>query len=137
VGDLRIVEHAQKRATLWRRVGAVQGALAVAMGAFGAHALADRLSARMLQVFETGARYHLVHAIALLSCSILLSLGYLRAQIAAALFAVGISIFSGSLYALALTDIKLFGAVTPIGGMTLIAGWLALLWVRRPHHSSV
>lgn len=105
------------------RIAAVLGFLAVALGAFGAHGLNATLVANGTKAtWETGAHYHLVHA------AVLLVLAW-RAPLpraAFALFAAGIVIFSGSLYALALTNLKALGAVTPVGGVCLLAGWLAL-----------
>jgi uncharacterized membrane protein YgdD (TMEM256/DUF423 family) len=107
--------------------GALSGVVAVALGAFAAHALRARLEPAMLEVFETAARYQLVHAVALLAVAALLARGGSRAFSAgAALFAAGTVLFAGSLYALALTGVRAWGAVTPLGGACLIAGWLAI-----------
>ena len=89
-------------------LGALSALLAVAAGAFGAHALRARLVPDMQTVFETGARYHMYHALAL--------------------FVAGTVLFSGSLYLLALTGQRWLGAITPLGGLALIAGWAALAW---------
>lgn len=108
-------------------VAAVSGLLAVVAGAFGSHALRDRLDAGMLAVFETGVRYHLVHALAILAAAWALDrTGRGLAGTAGWLFVAGTVLFSGSLYALALTGIRLFGLVTPLGGLAFIAGWLVL-----------
>jgi uncharacterized membrane protein YgdD (TMEM256/DUF423 family) len=109
------------------RVGAISGFLAVLAGAFGAHALRAQLSPEMLQAFETGARYQMFHALALLSIG--MAAGReprpgLRA--AGWLFSIGTLLFSGSLYALALSGVRAFGAVTPLGGVCFLIGWLAL-----------
>ena len=108
-------------------VGSVSGLLAVAAGAFGAHALKSRLTADMLAVFETGARYQMYHALALLACAWAAAKwpGPLPTA-AACLFVCGTILFSGSLYALSLTGARGFGAVTPIGGLALLAGWACL-----------
>jgi len=99
--------------------------LAVGRGAFGAHALKARLSPEMLAIFETGVKYQVYHALALLL------LAALRGPSKAAwCFTAGIVIFSGSLYILALTGIRKFGAITPIGGVLFLAGWLILLFSR-------
>jgi uncharacterized membrane protein YgdD (TMEM256/DUF423 family) len=110
-------------------VAAVLGGLSVAAGAFASHALRAKISERSLEIFEVGARYQMYHALALLIVALLLS----RAQspppalIASGwLFIIGIAIFSGSLYALSLTDVKSLGAITPLGGAAFIAGWGAL-----------
>lgn len=115
------------------RAFAVAGALlafgAVAAGAFGAHALRTRLSADSMGVFETAVRYHLVHALALFAVAWASSLWPGRAaRISGWLLITGIVLFSGSLYVLALTGQRAFGAVTPFGGLSLLAGWLALAW---------
>lgn len=113
----------------WVAFGAVNGALAVAAGAFAAHGLKARLAPDMLAVFDTAARYHLIHALAL--CLAALAAERLHpamAKAAATLFAAGIVLFSGSLYLLALTGVRGLGFVTPAGGVALIAGWLALAW---------
>jgi uncharacterized membrane protein YgdD (TMEM256/DUF423 family) len=116
----------------WIALGALNAAIAVAAGAFAAHGLRDRLAARALDVFETGARYQMYHAIALVLAGLVASYasgGAARgAVIAGWLFQAGIVLFSGSLYALALTDVGALGAVTPLGGLAFLAGWLWLAW---------
>lgn len=113
----------------WLLVAAVNGLLAVAAGAFAAHALQDRLDARALQVFETGARYQMYHALAIgLAAFAMPDAAARPAQIAAALFLAGIVLFSGSLYLLALTGVRWLGAVTPFGGAAFLLGWMALAW---------
>jgi uncharacterized membrane protein YgdD (TMEM256/DUF423 family) len=112
---------------------AVAGALfafaAVAAGAFGAHALRAHLGADMLAIFETGVRYHLVHALALFAVAWASTQWPGRAPtVSGWLFVAGIVLFSGSLYLLALTGQRSLGAVTPVGGLCLLAGWLALAW---------
>jgi uncharacterized membrane protein YgdD (TMEM256/DUF423 family) len=110
-------------------VGAVLGAIGVAAGAFGAHGLRSRVAPEMLAVFETGVRYHLVHALALLATA-WAAARWPGAAVTAAgwLFLAGILVFSGSLYLLVLTGIRALGAVTPVGGVALIAGWVMLAW---------
>jgi uncharacterized membrane protein YgdD (TMEM256/DUF423 family) len=108
-------------------LGAISGFVAVAAGAFGAHALRDRLSAEHLAVFETAARYQMYHALALLAVALLLPLRPLGTlQWAGWLFVVGTALFSGSLYALALTGTRWLGAITPLGGIAFLAGWICL-----------
>jgi uncharacterized membrane protein YgdD (TMEM256/DUF423 family) len=110
-------------------VGAVLGALGVAAGAFGAHGLKGRLTPEMLAVFETGVRYHLIHALALLAVAWAVTRWSSRAiGVAGWLFVVGIVLFSGSVYVLTLSGIRGFGAITPIGGVAFIVGWLCLAW---------
>lgn len=109
-------------------IGALLGFVGVALGAFGAHFLKDRLSTDMLAVFETGVRYHLIHAVALLATATLADrVGERLLAAAGWLFTSGIVLFSGSLYVLALTGITTFGAVTPLGGVAFLAGWACLL----------
>ncbi len=112
----------------WLRLGAMLGGLAVAAGAFGAHGLKDRMDARALEVFETAAKYQMYHALALLAVGLLALMGRTGASLSFAgwSFLIGTLIFSGTLYALALTGIRWLGAITPIGGVFLILGWLAL-----------
>ena len=106
----------------WLGIAAINGALAVMAGAFAAHGLKARLSADALAVFETGARYHMYHALAMALA------GLVAARRAAIAFLAGIVLFSGSLYLLALTGVTLLGAVTPVGGLCFIAGWALLAW---------
>ncbi|MBD2139411.1 DUF423 domain-containing protein [Anabaena sp. FACHB-1237] len=110
-------------------IGAIFAGLSVAAGAFGAHALREKISERMLEIFDTGARYQMYHALALLLIAILMIILKNSSNtlvISGWLFIIGIVIFSGSLYALSLTNIKILGAITPIGGVALIAGWIFL-----------
>jgi uncharacterized membrane protein YgdD (TMEM256/DUF423 family) len=110
-------------------LGAVLAALGVAAGAFGAHALRARLSPEMLGVFETGVRYHLIHALGLLAVAWAAMRWPGTATNAAGwLFVAGTALFSGSLYALTLSGIRALGAITPLGGVAFIAGWLTLAW---------
>lgn len=108
-------------------VGALMGGVGVGLGAFGAHALKSRLSSDMLAVFETGVRYQMYHALALLAVGVLLTRAEGRAVVVAGWsFTTGILLFSGSLYALALTGVTTLGAITPLGGVAFLIGWLAL-----------
>jgi uncharacterized membrane protein YgdD (TMEM256/DUF423 family) len=108
-------------------IAALAGFTGVTLGAFGAHALRARLSADMLSVFETGVRYHLIHAVALLAVAALMDRLNARLITAAGwLFLTGIVLFSGSLYLLALTGVTILGAVTPLGGVAFLAGWACL-----------
>ena len=109
-------------------VGALAGFVAVAFGAFGAHALRGRLTPEMLAAFETGVRYEMYHAFAILAVAVMMArLGGWLFATAGWLFTAGIVLFSGSLYVLALTGATAFGAVTPIGGLLLLAGWACLI----------
>lgn len=108
-------------------LGGVLGALGVAFGAFGAHALRGTLSPADLATFETATRYHLLHAVALVGVGLWLDRETNpRLAWAARLFTAGILIFSGSLYLLVTLDQRWLGAVTPIGGVALISGWLLI-----------
>ena len=108
-------------------LGAASAATAVAAGAFGAHALRSRLSAEYLAVFETAARYQMYHALGLFAVAWALSRwpGQLAVW-AGWLFVGGTLLFSGSLYLLALTGLRWLGAVTPLGGVAFLAGWVCL-----------
>ena len=110
-------------------IGSILGGLGVALGAFGAHALRDQLSARQLEVFETGVRYQMYHSLALLALAWAIDRWPLRKlQTTAVLLVVGTIVFSGSLQLLAVTDVRWLGAVTPLGGITLILGWGLASW---------
>ena len=110
--------------------GAVSGGLAVVFGAFGAHALAERLTDEQLSWWDTGVRYQAWHALALLAVGVLGRMGVGTGP-SGWLFAGGTLIFSGTLYAMALGGPRWFGAITPIGGLLLIAGWATLAWSAR------
>lgn len=110
-------------------LGALSAGISVAAGAFGAHALKARLSPDLLAIFETGARYEMYHALGLVAAAWAASRGPAAAGAAAWagwLFVAGTVLFSGSLYALALTGVRALGAVTPLGGVAFLAGWIAL-----------
>jgi uncharacterized membrane protein YgdD (TMEM256/DUF423 family) len=116
----------ERRSTmrLWLTLGALSAFLSVAAGAFGAHALRTRLTPEMLVVFETGARYQMYHSLGLIL------LGLLAQQRPSSLLdaagwalTAGIVLFSGSLYALALSGLRVLGAITPLGGLGLLVGW--------------
>jgi uncharacterized membrane protein YgdD (TMEM256/DUF423 family) len=129
-------ETHEARAARWGAVGALSACLAVLAGAFGAHAMRSRLSPDLLAVFETAARYQMFHALALIAVAWVLERGPHPALTRAAwLFSAGTALFSGSLYALSLTGVRALGAVTPVGGLCFLSGWLSLawgLWRRRP-----
>lgn len=108
-------------------VGAVSAFVAVAAGAFGAHSLKNSLSQEMLVIFETAARYQMYHAFALIATAWALSRFPSQVVTTAGwLFVVGTILFSGSLYALSLTETRWLGAITPLGGLAFLAGWLCL-----------
>jgi uncharacterized membrane protein YgdD (TMEM256/DUF423 family) len=114
------------------RLGALSGLLAVAAGAFGAHALRTRLSPELLAVFETGARYQMYHAFALIAVA-WAATRWPGALVnwSGWLFVAGTLLFSGSLYALALSGVRWLGAITPFGGAAFLAGWLCLALAAR------
>ncbi len=119
---------------LFFSAGAISAFLAVGAGAFGAHALRARLDPAMLAIFETGARYKMYHALGLMAVAWAVTRwpGPWAGR-AGWLFIVGTVVFSGSLYALALTGIRWLGAITPLGGLAFLAGWLCLaLAARQP-----
>ncbi|MGQ0509444.1 MAG: DUF423 domain-containing protein [Betaproteobacteria bacterium] len=114
---------------LFFALGCVSGFLAVGLGAFGAHALKARLSPELLATFETGVRYQMYHALALLAVGWACTRWPGTAVNASGwLFVAGTVIFSGSLYILSLTGVRWLGAITPIGGAAFLAGWLCLAW---------
>lgn len=107
--------------------GAINAAVAVGAGAFAAHGLRERLTARSLEIFETGARYHMYTALGMILCALVAAgAGIAGARVAGWILQAGIVVFSGSLYALALTDVKILGAITPIGGVAFLVGWVWL-----------
>ena len=110
----------------WVQVGSLGAFLGVALGAFGAHALKERLGP-LAPVWETGVHYQLIHSLALLFLGLAANqLPAAAVQRIGALFVAGIVLFSGSLYVLALTDVKWLGAVTPLGGLCFLVGWVYL-----------
>jgi len=115
-------------ARVFLALGSASAFIAVAGGAFGAHALRRRLDENLLAVFETGVRYQMYHALALLAVAWVMD-RWGGGLVAASgwLFVAGTVVFSGSLYLLALTGQRMFGAVTPIGGVAFLGGWLVLL----------
>jgi uncharacterized membrane protein YgdD (TMEM256/DUF423 family) len=113
----------------WLRIGAVWGFLAVAMGAFGAHGLKERLAALdQVANFHTAAQYHMYIALALVATGVLQLTGRSGTALSVAgwSFLIGSAIFSGSLYILSVTGLKWLGAITPIGGVAILVGWAAL-----------
>lgn len=120
-----LLESSAKQERTFLLLGSLAAFAAVALGAFGAHGLRDVLPADRLQIFETGVRYQLYHAFALIVAGFLTRRRRGRAAPAAGwLFALGILVFSGSLYVLALSGVRAWGAVTPIGGLAWLVAWL-------------
>jgi len=115
-------------AKIYLLLAALNGFVAVALGAFGAHGLRQKLSADMLAVYQTGVQYHFYHTLALLAVAVLMfqfsPSSLLRWS--GALFFAGIVVFSGSLYVLSISGVRWLGAITPIGGVAFLAGWLLL-----------
>jgi uncharacterized membrane protein YgdD (TMEM256/DUF423 family) len=112
--------------------GAAMAFLAVALGAFGAHALKDRLTPDMLAIFEVGVRYQMYHALGLVGVAWAVSRWpESSAHVAGWAFIAGILVFSGSLYLLTLTGARWLGAITPLGGLAFLAGWAILVWSAR------
>ncbi|WP_027085472.1 DUF423 domain-containing protein [Cohnella panacarvi] len=115
------------------KIGALAAMLSVALGAFGAHALKDELSSDMMDVYQTGVQYHMLHAIGILLVALLID-RLPRPKLAlwsARLLLAGVVLFSGSLYALALSGVEALGAITPLGGVAFIAGWICLALAAR------
>ena len=113
----------------WLIVAAVNGFLAVAFGAFAAHGLSGKIDAHALQTFETGARYHMYHALAIGLAAIAgRGAAVASASLSAWFFLAGIILFSGSLYLLAVTGMRALGFITPLGGLSFLIGWGLLAW---------
>lgn len=113
----------------WLMIGSLMGILAVIAGTFGAHGLDQLLSPEMLEVFETGVRYHMYHALAMIVAAVIH--GQTKTNlpsVAAGSFLAGIVLFSGSLYLLAVTETKWLGMIAPLGGTAFLVGWTALLF---------
>ena len=115
-----------QNAKVFLALGAVFAFVAVALGAFGAHGLKERLAPEMLAIWKTGVEYHVYHALGLLAAGLLaIHLpGSAPLRASGWLMAAGIVVFSGSLYALALTGVRMLGAVTPLGGLAFLAAWV-------------
>ncbi len=118
----------------WILIGSLLGGLGVVLGAFGAHGLQGRLEPRDLQIFETAARYQLLHALVLVCVGVWAGSGKVPSaamptvQAAGWAFTLGVAVFSGSLYALVATGVRKLGMVTPLGGLGMILGWALLAW---------
>ena len=112
----------------WLAIGAVLAALGVAMGAFGAHALKNHLTPERLDVWKTATHYHLLHAVAVAFLGATIANSLPGAETSLKLLTAGLVVFSGTLYLLCLTGVGWLGAITPIGGLLMIAGWLTLAW---------
>ena len=114
---------------------AILGLIGVALGAFGAHGLKEKLSTDMMAIYQTGSDYHLIHAVALFGIGILArQLDTTAIKVAGIAMIFGIFVFSGTLYALAISGMRILGAITPIGGVGFMVGWaaLAVAAIRNP-----
>jgi uncharacterized membrane protein YgdD (TMEM256/DUF423 family) len=124
----------ESRTRPWLVVAGVSGALAIALGAFGAHGLESSLAeatdgAKRLGWWQTAAHYHLIHSLALVGVAWLRDDGPRRAvTVAGVAFALGVLLFSGSLYLMTVTNVRALGMVTPFGGTAFIVGWIAMAW---------
>ena len=111
-------------------IGSIFGALSVALGAFASHALQNKLAPKALDIWETGTKYQMYHALAIIAVALLLTrleTSPLFLNVAGWAFITGIVLFSGSLYALSLSSVKILGAVTPLGGVAFLIGWSCLI----------
>ncbi|MFT4542992.1 MAG: uncharacterized membrane protein YgdD (TMEM256/DUF423 family) [Planctomycetota bacterium] len=115
----------------WLSIGAISGFLAVGAGAFGAHSLKDIATPEQLEWWGTAAEYHLMHSLALLAFGLFRSTRESVTQTAGYAYLFGMLVFSGTLYAMALGAPKWFGAITPIGGVALMVGWIAFARAAR------
>ena len=115
----------------WVVTAALVGALAVVAGAFGAHGLAERLEPRQLEAWRTASQYALLHGVALLALGLFAVSSGRSVRLPASLWLTGVALFSGSIFALVLGGPRWLGPVTPLGGLCLIAGWVALLSLAR------
>jgi len=116
---------------MWTYVAAAMGSSAIFLGAFGAHGLTSKVSPERLAAWHTAASYHLAHAIALLALALFAKATGKSITLPATLFSVGVVFFSGSIYLLVLTEQKWLGPITPLGGLAMAAGWLALIPLAR------
>jgi uncharacterized membrane protein YgdD (TMEM256/DUF423 family) len=113
---------------LWVKIAASVGFLGVALGAFGAHGLRGRIPENLMSAYQTGVLYHLVHAVALLALALHARVTSHSIAIEGALMLAGIVLFSGSLYALAVSGVGRFGMITPFGGLCFLAAWATILF---------
>lgn len=113
---------------LWISLGALNALLAQATGAFGAHALRSRIPADRLAIWQTAAQYHMYHALGLIAVGLFAAHRGVSGNAPGAAMQTGIVLFSGSLYALALSGVRGLGAITPLGGLAFMIGWASLAW---------
>ncbi len=112
------------------QISAISGFLAVALGAFGAHGLKQKLGQEMMAVYQTAVEYHFIHTLTLLAVGLLMQQWGKSTALttSASAFTIGILLFSGSLYLLSITGARWLGPITPIGGLAFLTGWLSLFW---------
>lgn len=115
----------------WTVIASISGTLAVVLGAFGAHGLRARVTAEQLASWNTATQYHLLHSVALLALALYAAQSGREVRLPASLWTLGMLLFCGSIYLLVLTSQRWLGPVTPVGGLLLIGGWLALLGLAR------
>jgi len=115
----------------WTVIASISGTLAVVLGAFGAHGLRARVTAEQLASWNTATQYHLLHSVALLALALYAAQSGREIRLPASLWTLGMLLFCGSIYLLVLTSQRWLGPVTPVGGLLLIGGWLALLGLAR------
>ncbi|MDO4894028.1 DUF423 domain-containing protein [Moraxella sp.] len=120
----------------WLKISAINLAMAVAFGAFGSHGLKNIANDYQLQIWQTATLYLFIHALGLLAIGVLHTVSHHRASLSAWLIQIGVLIFSGTLYLMALGLPKWLGAITPIGGTLMIIGWLALALTKSSSHQS-
>lgn len=124
-----------KNPKFWTALGCISSFLAIALGAFGAHGLSEKLTEKYMAVYQTGVQYHLFHSLTLLAFSFWMRLqaaetpGAEISIVPAIFFVIGIFLFSGSLYTLAITGISKLGMITPLGGLSFLIGWAYFAWV--------
>ena len=116
---------------IWLKAGALLMFITIVLGAFGAHALKSRLDPAIMEIYKTAVFYQAIHALALVMLDSVASRYGVRVTAAGWLFVAGTILFSGSLYALALTGQKMWGAVTPLGGLCFLGGWGAVFFLRK------
>ena len=115
----------------WIAVAGVLGTLSVIAGAFGAHGLRESVTPERLAAWHTASHYALVHSVAILALGLYASATGRSVSLPAGLLTAGVALFSGSIFGLVLWELRALGPVTPIGGLLLIAGWAAVLWLAR------
>lgn len=111
---------------IWIIISAISGFTGVAMGAFGAHILRDKLTTEMLEIYKTGVLYHLIHSVVILSLALS---DKIKSQIPSTFFLIGIILFSFSLYIYSTSGIRFFAMITPFGGLSFLIGWIMIVFI--------